>query len=116
MVTIEAIIKPHKLEEVHKALLGIGVQGMTVFEVKEFGRHCRHTETYRGAQYQVDFQPKLQLTFVIPETMAEEAVGAIQKTAGTAKTGDSKSFVSRTDSVVRIRTGETDPRVHSSSA
>ena len=108
MVTIEAIIKPHKLEEIQKALLGIGIQGMTVFEVKEFGRHCRHTEMYRGAQYQVNFQPKLQLTLVVPEAMAEETVGTIQKTAGTGKVGDAKSFVSRVDSVVRIRTGETD--------
>ena len=108
MVTIEAIIKPHRLEEVRKALRGIGIQGMTVFEVKEFGRHCSHTETYRGAQYEIDFRPKLQLTLVVPEAMAEEAVGTIQKTAGTGKIGYEKGFVSRIDSVMRIRTGETD--------
>ena len=111
MVTIEAIIKPHKLEEVKKALLGIGIQGMTVFEVKEFGRHCGHTETYRGVQYQINFQPRLQLTLVVPETMAKEAVGTIQKTAGTVDIGDAESFVSRIDSVVRIRTSEMDLRV-----
>jgi nitrogen regulatory protein PII len=108
MVTIEAIIKPQKLEEVQKALQGIGIEGMTVFEVKEFGRHNGHTETYRSAEYQVNFQPKLQLTLIIPETMAEEAIGTIRKTADTGKIGDDKSFVSRIDSVMRIGTGETD--------
>jgi nitrogen regulatory protein PII len=112
MVTIEAIIQPHKLEEVRKALLGIGIQGMTVFEVKEFGPHNGHTAVYRGAEYQIDFQPKLQLTFVIPETMAEEAVGTIQKTAGAGKIGGGKSFVSRINSVLQIRTGEADLGVH----
>ena len=107
MVKIEAIIKPHKLEEVQKALLDIGVQGMTVFEVKGFGRQKGHTEMYRGAEYTVDFIPKLQINLVIPETITEKTIGAIQKAAYTGKIGDGKIFVSRIDNVVRIRTGET---------
>jgi len=107
MVKVEAIIKPYKLEEVQKALLDIGVQGMTVFEVKGFGRQKGHTEMYRGAEYKVDFVPKLQINMVIPESIMEEAVSAIQKAANTGKIGDGKIFVSRIDNVVRIRTGET---------
>lgn len=107
MVKIEAIIKPHKLEDVQKALLEIGVQGMTVFEVKGFGRQKGHTEMYRGAEYQVDFVPKLQITLVIPETIMKDTVSAIQKAANTGKIGDGKIFVSRIEEVVRIRTNET---------
>jgi nitrogen regulatory protein P-II 1 len=107
MIRIDAIIKPHKLEEVQKALLDIGVQGMTVSEVKGFGRQKGHTEMYRGAEYRVDFIPKLLLSLVIPETIMEDAIGSIQKAASTGKIGDGKIFVSRVDNVVRIRTGET---------
>lgn len=107
MVKIEAVIKPHKLEEVQKALLEIGVQGMTVSEVKGFGRQKGHSEMYRGAEYQVDFVPKLLLSLVVPETILEEAVNGIQKAAHTGKIGDGKIFVYRVENVVRIRTGET---------
>jgi nitrogen regulatory protein PII len=107
MVKIEAIIKPHKLEEVQKALLDIGVQGMTVCEVKGFGRQKGHTEMYRGAEYQVDFVPKLLASVVVSETIMEAVVSAIQKAAQTGKIGDGKIFVHRIDNAVRIRTGET---------
>ncbi len=107
MVKIEAIIKPHKLEDVQKALLEIGAQGMTVLEVKGFGRQKGHTEMYRGTEYHVDFVPKLMVSLVVPETIMENAVKAIQKAANTGKIGDGKIFVYRIDNVVRIRTGET---------
>jgi nitrogen regulatory protein PII len=107
MVKIEAIIKPYKLEDVQKALLDIGVQGMTVSEVKGFGRQKGHTEMYRGAEYTVDFVPKLQISLVVPETIMEETLAGIQKAAYTGKIGDGKIFVYRIDNVVRIRTGET---------
>ncbi len=107
MVKIEAIIKPYKLDDVQKALLDIGVQGMTVSEVKGFGRQKGHTEMYRGAEYTVDFVPKLQVSLVVAETIMEEALSSIQKAAYTGKIGDGKIFVYRIDNVVRIRTGET---------
>lgn len=107
MVKIEAIIKPYKLEEVQKALLDVGVQGMTVSEVKGFGRQKGHTEMYRGAEYKVDFVPKLQVSLVIPEAIMQEAVDGIQKAAYTGKIGDGKIFVCQVDNAVRIRTGET---------
>jgi nitrogen regulatory protein PII len=107
MVKIEAIIKPHKLEDVQKALMDIGIQGMTVSEVKGFGRQKGHTELYRGAEYKVDFVPKLLVTLVVSETVMDDVVKSIQKAANTGKIGDGKIFVSRIDNVVRIRTGET---------
>jgi len=107
MVKIEAIIKPHKLEEVQKALLDIGVQGMTVFEVKGFGRQKGHTETYRGAEYRVDFIPKLLLIIVVKSELVDAAIKAIQQAALTGKIGDGKIFVTKVEAVMRIRTGET---------
>jgi nitrogen regulatory protein P-II 1 len=106
MVKIEAIIKPHKLEEVQKALLDLGVQGMTVLEVKGFGRQKGHTELYRGAEYRVDFVPKLMLTIVIQDEQASAAMKAIQQAACTGKIGDGKIFVSKVEQAMRIRTGE----------
>ena len=107
MLKIEAIIKPHKLEEVQKALVDIGVQGMTVFEVKGFGRQKGHTEMYRGAEYKVDFVPKLMLMIAVKEEQRDAAMNAIQKAALTGKIGDGKIFISRMEEVMRIRTGET---------
>jgi nitrogen regulatory protein P-II 1 len=108
MKKVEAIIKPFKLEEVRDALAGIGVEGMTVSEVKGFGRQKGHTEIYRGAEYTVDFLPKIKLEVVLPEAMAAAAVEAIVKAAKTGKIGDGKVFVTEVARVVRIRTGETD--------
>jgi nitrogen regulatory protein P-II 1 len=107
MVKIEAIIKPFRLTEVQDALVRIGVQGMTVAEVKGFGRQKGHVEFYRGAEYRVDFVPKLLLMVVIPKTLAEQVLDAIQKAAYTGKIGDGKIFVSDISDVMRIRTRET---------
>jgi len=107
MVKIEAIIKPFRLNEVQEALTELGVQGMTATEVKGFGRQKGHVEFYRGAEYQVNFVPKILITLVVPEAIAQQAVEAIQKSAHTGKIGDGKIFVSRIDEVMRIRTGET---------
>jgi nitrogen regulatory protein PII len=109
MVKIEAIIKPFRLTEVQEALVGIGVQGMTVAEVKGFGRQKGHVEFYRGAEYRVDFVPKLLLMVVVPESLGEQVVATIQKAAYTGKIGDGKIFVSRISDVMRIRTKETGP-------
>ena len=95
MIKIEAIIKPHKLEEVQTALLDIGIQGMTVFEVKGFGRQKGHTEMYRGAEYKVDFVPKLLLTVAVKDEQSDQVVNTIQKAASTGKIGDGKIFVTR---------------------
>jgi nitrogen regulatory protein P-II 1 len=108
MKKIEAIIKPFKLEEVRDALAGVGVEGMTVSEVKGFGRQKGHTEIYRGAEYTVDFLPKIKIELVLPDSMASAAVEAIVKAAKTGKIGDGKVFLSDVDRVIRIRTGETD--------
>ena len=108
MKKIEAIIKPFKLEEVRDALAGIGVEGMTVSEVKGFGRQKGHTEIYRGAEYTVDFLPKIKIEVVLPNSMAAAAVDAIVKAAKTGKIGHGKVFVADVDQVIRIRTGETD--------
>jgi nitrogen regulatory protein P-II 1 len=108
MKKIEAIFKPFKLDEVREALSEIGVSGLTVTEVKGFGRQKGHTELYRGAEYVVDFLPKVKIEVVIAETMLEGAVDAIVKAARTGKIGDGKIFVTRVDQVIRIRTGETD--------
>ena len=108
MKKIEAIFKPFKLDEVREALSEIGVSGLTVTEVKGFGRQKGHTELYRGAEYVVDFLPKVKIEVVITEKMLEPAVDAIVKAARTGKIGDGKIFVTNVDQVIRIRTGETD--------
>jgi nitrogen regulatory protein P-II 1 len=107
MKKIEAIIKPFKLEEVKQALTELGVEGMTVSEVKGFGRQKGHTEIYRGSEYTVDFLPKMKVELVVPDGQAEPAVAAIVKAAKTGKIGDGKVFVSAVESAVRIRTGDT---------
>ena len=106
MKKIEAIIKPFKLEEVKDALGEIGIEGMTVTEVKGFGRQKGHTEIYRGSEYTVDFLPKIKLEIVISEERLEEAMTAIIKAAKTGKIGDGKLFVSDVEQVIRIRTEE----------
>ena len=107
MKKIEAIIKPFKLDEVKEALHAVGLQGMTVLEAKGFGRQRGHTELYRGAEYIVDFLPKLKIEVVVSDTQLEAALSAITKAAHTGKIGDGKIFVSEISEVVRIRTGET---------
>ena len=108
MKLVTAIIKPFKLDEVRESLSGIGVQGITVTEVKGFGRQKGHTELYRGAEYVVDFLPKIKLEVAVTDEQAEAVVEAIMKAAGTGKIGDGKVFVWDLDRVVRIRTGEMD--------
>ncbi len=108
MKKIEAIIKPFKLDEVREALSELGVSGMTVTEVKGFGRQKGHTELYRGAEYVVDFLPKIKLEVVVTSAMLETVIEAIVKAARTGKIGDGKIFVSDIERVIRIRTGETD--------
>ncbi len=107
MKKIEAIIKPFKLEDVKEALSGLGVEGMTVSEVKGFGRQKGHTEIYRGSEYTVDFLPKLKIEVVLTDTQVAAAVDAIVKAAKTGKIGDGKVFVSSIENAVRIRTEET---------
>ena len=106
MKLITAIIKPFKLDDVRQAVADIGVQGITATEVKGFGRQRGHTELYRGAEYVVDFLPKLKIELIVTDEMAEEAISVITKTAQTGKIGDGKIFLSTIDDVVRIRTGE----------
>ena len=106
MKKIEAIIKPFKLDEVKEALSSIGVQGITVSEVKGFGRQKGHTELYRGAEYVVDFLPKVKLEIIVKDEMVSPVVDAISKSAKTGRIGDGKIFVVSVDEVVRIRTGE----------
>tara|TARA_B100000678_G_scaffold41493_1_gene30924 strand:- start:1188 stop:1526 length:339 start_codon:yes stop_codon:yes gene_type:complete len=105
---IEAIIKPFKLDDVKEALHDVGVSGITVTEAKGFGRQKGHTELYRGAEYVVDFLPKVKLEVVVPDAQAERVVEAISSAAQTGRIGDGKIFVSTIDSVLRIRTGERD--------
>lgn len=107
MKKIEAIIKPFKLDEVKEALHEVGLQGITVTEAKGFGRQKGHTELYRGAEYVVDFLPKIKIEIVLEDSLLERAVEAIQKAAYTGRIGDGKVFVSAVESAVRIRTGET---------
>ncbi len=107
MKKIEAVIKPFKLDEVREALSAIGVSGLTVTEVKGFGRQKGHTELYRGAEYVVDFLPKVKIEVVVPEKLTDTAIEAIVKAARTGKIGDGKIFVTSVGQVVRIRTGET---------
>jgi nitrogen regulatory protein P-II 1 len=106
MKKIEAIIKPFKLDEVKEALTGIGVKGMTVSEVKGFGRQRGHKETYRGAEYQVDFVSKVKIEVVVEASMAGQAVATIRESAGTGNIGDGKIFVLPVEESIRIRTGE----------
>ena len=106
MKKIEAIIKPFKLDEVWEALNEIGVNGLTVTEVKGFGRQKGHTELYRGAEYVVDFLPKVKIEIVLAEKLVDSAIEAIVKAARTGKIGDGKIFVTSVDQIVRIRTGE----------
>jgi nitrogen regulatory protein P-II 1 len=107
MKKIEAIIKPFKLDEVREALSEVGVTGLTVAEVKGFGRQKGHTELYRGAEYVVDFLPKIKIELVVAEGTVDSAIEAIIKAARTGKIGDGKIFVTNVEQVVRIRTGET---------
>jgi len=107
MKKIEAIIKPFKLDEVKEALQDVGLQGITVTEAKGFGRQKGHTELYRGAEYVVDFLPKVKIEVVMPDHMVAGAIEAIQKTAQTGRIGDGKIFISTIEDAIRIRTGET---------
>ena len=106
MKRVEAVIRPHKLGDVKDALHDVGVQGLTVFEVKGFGRQKGHTELYRGAEYTVDFLPKVKIEVVVDDQAADSVVEAICKAAQSGKVGDGKVFVSPIENVVRIRTGE----------
>ncbi len=106
MKKVEGIVRPHLLEAVKNALQEVGVVGMTISEVKGFGRQKGHTETYRGSEYKVEFLPKIKIEVALPDELVEQAVEAILKTAKTGKFGDGKVFVSSLDQVVRIRTGE----------
>ena len=108
MKKVEAVIKPFKLDDVREALSEIGITGMTAIEVKGFGRQKGHTELYRGAEYVVDFLPKVKLEIVVKEDDIERCIEAITNAARTGKIGDGKIFVTSVESVVRIRTGETD--------
>jgi len=105
---IEAVIKPFKLDEVREALSEVGITGLTVSEVKGFGRQKGHTELYRGAEYVVDFLPKIKVEVVVSEALVDQTIEAIVKAARTGKIGDGKIFVLPVEQVVRIRTGETD--------
>jgi nitrogen regulatory protein PII len=107
MKKIEAIIKPFKLDAVKDALNAIGIQGMTVTEVKGFGRQKGHVELYRGAEYDIAFIPKVKLEVVVPDALVEKAMNTIQDSARTGKIGDGKIFVASLDQIIRIRTGET---------
>lgn len=106
MQKIEAVIQPSKLDAVKEALIEVGVEGMTILEARGHGRQKGHTEFYRGREYSVDVLPKIKLEMVVPDTMLERAVQAIQKAAGTGKIGDGKIFISRIDDAIRIRNDE----------
>lgn len=108
MKKIEAIIKPFKMDDVREALAEVGIAGMTVTEVKGFGRQKGHTELYRGAEYQVDFLPKIKIELVLADDIVEQAIEAIEQSAKTGKIGDGKIFVYNVDTAIRIRTGEHD--------
>jgi len=104
---VEAIIKPFKLDEVKESLNEIGIQGITISEVKGYGRQKGHTELYRGAEYVVDFIPKIKLEIIVADSILAQVVGAIEKSAKTGRIGDGKIFVTNVEEVIRIRTGET---------
>ncbi|MCX7872536.1 MAG: P-II family nitrogen regulator [Verrucomicrobiae bacterium] len=106
MKKIEAIIKPFKLEDVKEALTALGIEGMTVIEVKGFGQQKGHTEIYRGSEYTIDFLPKIKIELVVPDTLVNSAVEVILKSAKTGKIGDGKIFVTSVENAFRIRTGE----------
>ena len=108
MKKIEAIIKPFKLDEVKESLNEIGVSGLTVLEAKGFGRQKGHTELYRGAEYAVDFLPKIKLEFIVEDHSLEEVIETIQRSAHTGRIGDGKIFISNIEEIIRIRTGEKD--------
>lgn len=108
MKKIEAVIKPHKIEDVRAALSSLGIVGLTAWEVRGFGRQKGHQELYRGSEYQVNFIPKIRLEVVLPDTKLDEAMEAIEKAANTGTIGDGKIFVLDVSRAVRIRTGETD--------
>ncbi len=108
MKFVTAILRPHKLDDVREALSAVGVSGITVTEVKGFGRQKGHTELYRGAEYQVDFLPKVKLEIAISASKLDEVIETISSVANSGKVGDGKIFVTNLDKVVRIRTGETD--------
>ena len=107
MKMVKAVIKPHKLDQVREALTNLGVEGMTVTEVKGYGRQKGHTEIYRGAEYTVNFLPKVRIEVVVSDTLIDQSVEAVQEAANTGKIGDGKIFVYDVSSAVRIRTGET---------
>ncbi len=107
MKLVMAVIKPFKLDEVRQALTDIGIEGMTVTEVKGYGRQKGHTEIYRGAEYEVNFVPKLKIEVVVPDTAVQKAVDAIASAAKTGQIGDGKIFIANIDDSIRIRTGET---------
>ena len=106
MKKIEAVIKPHKLDSVKEALNEIGIQGMTISEVKGYGRQKGHKEIYRGAEYMVDFIPKIKIEMVVPAEIADKVIEKIQQSANTGKVGDGKIFVSAIEETIRVRTGE----------
>ena len=108
MKKIDAIIKPFKLDEVREALAEVGIEGLTVTEVKGFGRQKGHTELYRGAEYVIDFLPKMKLEIVVSDKMVDQVIETIKNTAHTGKIGDGKIFVSPVEKAIRIRTSETD--------
>ncbi len=108
MKFVTAILRPHQLDDVREALLEVDVSGVTVTEVKGFGRQKGHTEMYRGAEYQVDFLPKIKLEVAIPVTKLDTVIDVISRTANSGKVGDGKIFVTNLEKVIRIRTGETD--------
>ena len=109
MTKLECIIRPFKLEEVKEALTQVGVQGMTVSEVRGFGRSRGHTELYRGSEYTIEFVPKLKLDIVVPEESVDQVIEAVQQSAATGKIGDGKIFVTTVQETIRIRTGEKGP-------
>jgi len=106
MKKIEAIIRPFRIDDVREALAEIGVKGMTLTEVKGYGRQKGHTELYRGSEYQIDFLPKIKLEVVVPDNLEEQVVDAIVRTAKTGQVGDGKIFISNVEDAVRVRTGE----------
>ena len=106
MKKIEAIVRPHKLDDVREALLEAGIKGMTILEVRGYGRQKGHTEIYRGSEYQIGFLPKIKVELVVPDSLLETAVNAILKASKTGEVGDGKLFISTIDDVIRVRTNE----------